>query len=95
VSGSAATRLVAQLNARYVNAMRWHDGVLYLATGAPAQVLAWDGNTLRRLLTTDETHFSALTVGADGTVYAGTSERGMVYRIDACRRGISPIATLS
>jgi outer membrane protein assembly factor BamB len=92
--GQRGYETIAQLNARYVNAMRWHDGVLYLATGLPAQVLAWDGNTLRRLLTVDETHFSALTVGADGAVYAGTSERGMVYRIDPAG-AISPIATLS
>jgi len=91
--GQRGYETIAQLNARYVNAMRWYDGVLYLATGLPAQVLAWDGNTLRRLLTIDETHFSALTVGVDGAVYAGTSERGMVYRIDpAC--ALSPIATL-
>jgi hypothetical protein len=91
--GQRGSEVVAQLNARYVNAMRWHEGVLYLATGAPAQVLAWDGNTLRQLLTIDETHFSALTVGVDGAVYAGTSERGMVYRI-APAGAISPIATL-
>jgi outer membrane protein assembly factor BamB len=92
--GQRGYEVVAPLNARYVNAMRWYDGVLYLATGLPAQVLAWDGNTLRCLLTIDETHFSALTVGADGAVYAGTSERGMVYRIDPAG-AISPIATLS
>jgi outer membrane protein assembly factor BamB len=92
--GQRGYEVVAPLNARYVNAMRWHDGVLYLATGLPAQVLAWDGNTLRCLLTIDETHFSALTVGADGVVYAGTSERGMVYRINPAG-GVSPIATLS
>jgi hypothetical protein len=91
--GQRGYETIVQLNARYVNAMRWHDGVLYLATGLPAQVLAWDGNTLRRLLTVDETHFSALTVGADGAVYAGTSERGMVYRI-APAGAINPIATL-
>jgi hypothetical protein len=91
--GQRGSEVVAQLNARYVNAMRWHEGVLYLATGSPAQVLAWDGNTLRRLLTIDETHFSALTVGADGAVYAGTSERGMVYRITPAG-AISPVATL-
>jgi hypothetical protein len=91
--GQRGYETIAQLNARYVNAMRWHDGVLYLATGLPAQALAWDGNTLRRLLTIDETHFSALTVGADGAVYAGTSERGMVYRI-APAGAINPIATL-
>lgn len=86
--------IVARLDAHYVNALRWHAGVLYIATGAPAQILAWDGTTLRQLLTTDETHFSALAIGADGTVYAGTSERGMVYRIEPAG-AIRPVATLS
>ncbi|MGQ9902169.1 MAG: hypothetical protein ACUVR1_08165 [Fimbriimonadales bacterium] len=86
--------VVARLNAHYVNALRWHAGVLYIATGAPAQILAWDGTTLRQLLTIDETHFSALAIGADGTVYAGTSERGMVYRIEPAG-AIRPLATLS
>lgn len=84
---------IARLNAHYVNALRWHAGVLYIATGAPAQILAWDGTTLQRLLTIDETHFSALAIGADGTVYAGTSERGMVYRIEPTG-AIRPLATL-
>ncbi|BCW96843.1 MAG: hypothetical protein WHS44_12895 [Fimbriimonadales bacterium] len=92
--GQRGYEVVASLNARYVNAMRWRDGVLYIATGLPAQVLAWDGNRLQQLLTVDETHFSALTVGADGALYAGTSERGMVYRI-APTGAVSPLATLA
>lgn len=84
---------VLRLNARYVNAICWHNGTLYIATGVPAQVLAWNGTELRTLLTTDETHFSALTVDAQGMVYAGTSERGIVYQITPA--GVAtPIADL-
>ncbi|MDW8106095.1 MAG: SpoIVB peptidase S55 domain-containing protein [Armatimonadota bacterium] len=75
------SEVVLRLEARYVNALAWRNGTLYIATGVPAMVLAWDGNALRPLLTSDEAHFCALAVGSDGVVYAGTSERGIVYRI--------------
>ncbi|MDW8050903.1 MAG: SpoIVB peptidase S55 domain-containing protein [Armatimonadota bacterium] len=75
------SEVLLRLEARYVNALAWHNGVLYIATGVPAMVLAWDGNTLRPLLTSDESHFCSLAVGSEGVVYAGTSERGIVYRV--------------
>ncbi len=80
--------------ARYINALHWHEGKLYIATGVPARVMVWESGVLRTLFTSEEAHFSALAVGADGTVYAGTSERGLVYRI--APSGVAePIADLS
>ncbi|MCS6918152.1 MAG: hypothetical protein NZM28_00105 [Fimbriimonadales bacterium] len=91
--GQRGYEAILQTGARYVNAMRWREGVLYLATGAPARVLAWDGNTLTTLLTTDETHFTTLALSEDGALYAGASERGVVYRISPAG-GATPIADL-
>ncbi len=87
-------RVEAVLNtgARYVNALVWDEGVLYIATGAPARLLAWNQRTLRTLLTSEETHFSALTLDAHQNLYVGTSEQGIVYRISP--EGVSAIADL-
>ncbi|GIV09087.1 MAG: hypothetical protein KatS3mg019_1178 [Fimbriimonadales bacterium] len=91
--GQRGYEAILQTGARYVNAMLWHEGVLYLATGAPARVLAWNGDALTTLITTDETHFTTLALDKDGALYAGTSERGVVYRIRSAS-GATPIADL-
>lgn len=85
---------VLRTEARYINALLWREGVLYIATGAPARVLAWDGDTLLTLLTLEETHCTTLAVDSDGALYVGASERGVVYRISPTG-GATPIADLS
>lgn len=85
---------IGSTGARYINALQWHEGKLYIATGAPARIMVWESGVLRTLFTSEEAHFSALAVGADGTVYAGTSERGLIYRI--APSGVAePVADLS
>ncbi|MCS7190609.1 MAG: hypothetical protein NZ843_03290, partial [Fimbriimonadales bacterium] len=92
--GQRGNEPVVSTGARYVNALAWREGTLYVATGAPARLLAWDGNTLLTLLSSDETHFTALAIDSGGVLYAGTSERGIVYRITPTG-GATPIADLS
>ncbi|MFN4032841.1 MAG: SpoIVB peptidase S55 domain-containing protein [Fimbriimonadales bacterium] len=84
---------VLRTGARYINALLWREGVLYIATGAPARVLAWDGNTLLTLLTLEETHCTTLAVDSDGALYVGVSERGVVYRISPTG-GATPMVDL-
>jgi hypothetical protein len=75
--------MLASTGARYINALLATDKVVYIATGAPARLLAWDGSTVRELLRSDETHFTALARDASGTLYVGSAERGLVYRLSA------------
>lgn len=79
---------VLETGAKYVNALLWAENTLYIATGAPARLLAWQSNSTTgsqprgtELFTNDETHFTALARDAKGNLYVGTSDRGILYRV--------------
>jgi len=73
--------LIARTGARYINALLTAGQRLYIATGVPARLLMWDGNSLNELLRSDETHFTALAWDSAGNLYVGSSERGLVYQL--------------
>jgi sugar lactone lactonase YvrE len=74
---------VWQGDVQYINVLLWAEGTLYIATGAPARIIALREGQASTLLSTEETHFTALARDAQGNLYAGTSDTGMVYRIDS------------
>lgn len=60
-------------------------GKLYIATGGPAAIYRVDlkkpGAVPERFFLSSEQHIRALLFGKDGTLYAGSDGRGLVYRI--------------
>ena len=60
-------------------------GKLYVATGGPAAIYRVDlkkpGAAPDRFFLSSEQHIRALLFGKDGTLYAGSDGRGLVYRI--------------
>lgn len=72
---------VWQGNSKYINVLLWVDGTLYIATGAPARLIALREGKASILLSTEETHFTSLAVDNQGHLYAGTSDTGMVYQV--------------
>jgi len=61
---------------------RAKDGAVYLATGEAGRVLRVNGAQVETFATLPEKEVTALTLGPDGAVFAGTSPGAHVYRIE-------------
>ncbi|MGH9615731.1 MAG: hypothetical protein ACRD28_03235 [Acidobacteriaceae bacterium] len=66
-------------------------GKMYVATGGPAAIyrvnLKQPGAPPEKFFTSTEQHIRCLLFTKDGTLYAGTDGRGLVYRIDPSGKG--------
>lgn len=72
---------VWQGQSQYINALLWAEGTLYIATGAPARLIAVQEGKASTLFGTEEMHLTALARDRHGNLYAGTSDTGIVYKI--------------
>ena len=67
------------------------DGALYLATGNHGKILRVADNARRRkprrISSREETHITALAWDKDGSLLAGTSPHGYLYRVDKANHG--------
>lgn len=66
-------------------------GRMYIATGAPAAIYRIDlkrpKSTPEKFFSSSEQHIRCLLFGKDGTLYAGSDGRGLVYRIGPDGKG--------
>ncbi|MHB1935397.1 MAG: hypothetical protein ACYCOR_02290 [Acidobacteriaceae bacterium] len=66
-------------------------GRMYVATGDPAAIYRVDlkkpGAAAEKFFSSSEQHIRCLQFAKDGTLYAGTDGRGLVYRIDPAGKG--------
>ena len=58
------------------------DGTLYAGTGPDGKLYGIKGGAAKELFATDDKRVSAITVGKDGAVWLGTSERALVFRYE-------------
>jgi hypothetical protein len=58
------------------------DGTVYAGTGPDGKVFAIKGGTAKELYDTDDKRVTAVSIGLDGSVWFGTSERALVFRHD-------------
>jgi hypothetical protein len=58
------------------------DGTVYAGTGPAGKVFAIKGGSAKQLYDTDDKRVTAMTIGLDGSVWFGTSERALVFRHD-------------
>ncbi len=66
-------------------------GRMYVATGGPANIYRVDlkrpGAEPKKFFSSSEQHIRCLLFAKDGTLYAGTDGRGLVYRVDPSGKG--------
>ena len=55
---------------------------VYAGTGPAGKLYAITGGTARQVFNTEDKRITAITVGSDGGVWFGTSERALVFRYD-------------
>lgn len=83
VAADGKFRQVAHLEQDYpvCAVRRSSDSVLIGAGGSAGVVYEWRGGQMSTLLQTGQNHVTALAVAADGTVYVGTGDNAMLWRI--------------
>lgn len=73
-----------ETGARYVNALLWANGSLYVATGSPARLLRVKDGQIEELARGDEGHFTSLATWGEDVAF-GASDSGAVRLL---RRGL-------
>ena len=58
------------------------DGTVYAGTGPDGKLFTVKGGTAKELYDTDDKRVTAVSIGLDGSVWFGTSERALVFRHD-------------
>lgn len=90
INAAGQGRVLFDSPARYIWALVWDERSrsLYAATGSPARIYRVPLNGESELyFECGQDHILALTMGADGTLYAGADGRGLVYRIPERHKG--------
>ncbi len=83
LDGSGKFSVYYEPKAQYVWALAVSGGALYVATGLPGEIHRVTGaGHGERLETTADAHVRSLYVDKEGRVWAGTSGRGLVLRLD-------------
>lgn len=82
-SGKEPQKVFSQAGVQYVWSIVRRDKQLLLATGPDAQIFETDGQAdARDLARLDGYNVLSMIAAPDGTIYAGTDEDGLVYRLD-------------
>lgn len=83
VAGKEPQRVFSQAGVQYVWSIVRRDKQFLLATGPDAQIFETDGQAdAREVARLDGYNVLSMIGAPDGTLYAGTDEDGLVYRID-------------
>jgi outer membrane protein assembly factor BamB len=81
---TGATKVLGTVDATHVWALARDDkaGLTYVGTGAPGKIFALDGQGhARQVWDAHDKHVVALVRDSDGSLLAGTSENGILYRV--------------
>ncbi|MHA2609773.1 MAG: hypothetical protein V2G48_05470 [bacterium JZ-2024 1] len=85
----------ARVEAKYIWALAWGpDGKLLVATGVPAKLLRVDSpNKTTVLFTSPEKHFRSLLVSKKGEIFVGSSDSGIIYKVEKDGKGYGIVDT--